>query len=314
MASDSTTASDAADVRLVLSAAVLVALSAFWQFAVRANLSPVYGSIPVAKSQAIIAVIPAAISFLILGSLQSVPLPARKALASICRRYLALLAAACSLCEHLYLQAVSSSLGPEYGPTVSIAACWSPLAIMSYIAAFAPLASPPARLGLLLGAGNALEYALSLALTCLGTDSTALFTRWGLLAVGIVFYALVCPMTVKQVVPLLALGTLFIFQNPHSPLGARLVNAALEPHGFAMLERVESATGYVSVLENRREGFRALRCDHSLLGGDWLLTPQSRANGMTVAEPIYPVFTMLEAVRLMHAEEVVPQQRQALVM
>ncbi len=63
--------------------------------------------------------------------------------------------------------------------------------------------------------------------------------------------------------------------------------------GWLVLDRRESVTGYVSVVENLAQGFRVLRCDHSLLGGEWTRFPAN-----PVAEPIYGVFVMLEAVRL----------------
>ena len=62
---------------------------------------------------------------------------------------------------------------------------------------------------------------------------------------------------------------------------------------WVVLDRRESITGYVSVLESMTQGFRVLRCDHSLLGGEWTKYP-----GKIVAEPIYGVFVMMEAVRL----------------
>lgn len=41
-----------------------------------------------------------------------------------------------------------------------------------------------------------------------------------------------------------------------------------------------------------------MRCDHSLLGGEFWVDDQRREEGITVPEPIYAVFAMLEAVRL----------------
>jgi len=61
----------------------------------------------------------------------------------------------------------------------------------------------------------------------------------------------------------------------------------------------ESTTGYVSVLENTELQYQLLRCDHSLLGGEWLLTEQRQRNeAWQVTEPVFGVFAMLEAVRL----------------
>ena len=64
--------------------------------------------------------------------------------------------------------------------------------------------------------------------------------------------------------------------------------------------RRESVTGYVSVLDNTEAGYRVMRCDHSLLGGEWQKAPKGLehlARG-GFKEPIYAVFVLLEAVRL----------------
>jgi hypothetical protein len=55
----------------------------------------------------------------------------------------------------------------------------------------------------------------------------------------------------------------------------------------------------VSVVVSVERGFRVMRCDHSLLGGEWVVI-----QGKKAAEPIYGVFVMLEAVRLV--ENMVP--------
>lgn len=72
----------------------------------------------------------------------------------------------------------------------------------------------------------------------------------------------------------------------------------LEMEGYRLVDRRESVTGYISVLENNELAYRVLRCDHSLLGGEWLLTEKAVEQGITGTEPIYSVFEMLEAVRL----------------
>ena len=124
--------------------------------------------------------------------------------------------------------------------------------------------------------------------------------------------------------------------NPHSTLSmatARL-NSTLESYDYSLLHREEGLTGYLSVLENKKQGFRVMRCDHSVLGGNWVPGVGSWPGGHgfkgkigRVAEPVYAVFTMLEAVRLVRAmpleleehgqenQPVVPDhQAQALVM
>ncbi|PNS19056.1 hypothetical protein CAC42_1792 [Sphaceloma murrayae] len=93
------------------------------------------------------------------------------------------------------------------------------------------------------------------------------------------------------------------------------LSADLQTLNWTLLDRKESITGYVSVLENTSPAFRILRCDHSLLGGEWILNDQMRAEGVTGTEPIYAVFEMLEAVRLVETMDRTKkdQDKQALV-
>ncbi|KAI0009398.1 S-adenosyl-L-methionine-dependent methyltransferase [Xylariaceae sp. FL0662B] len=85
------------------------------------------------------------------------------------------------------------------------------------------------------------------------------------------------------------------FYNTHliTPISTSSLNSTLILSGWSVVDRWESTTGYISVLNNHQDGFRVLRCDHSLLGGEWTKFPRK-----IVAEPIYSVFTQLEAVRL----------------
>ncbi|KAK4119302.1 S-adenosyl-L-methionine-dependent methyltransferase [Parathielavia appendiculata] len=107
------------------------------------------------------------------------------------------------------------------------------------------------------------------------------------------------------------------FLNTHVPTSMALarLNSGLAPEGYVVLDRAESITGYVSVVDSPKEGYRVLRCDHSLLGGEWVkLLGQGQLKGNQVAEPIYGVFAMLEAVRLVRTPEpIVDSEAKALV-
>ncbi|KAK3342366.1 S-adenosyl-L-methionine-dependent methyltransferase [Neurospora tetraspora] len=97
--------------------------------------------------------------------------------------------------------------------------------------------------------------------------------------------------------------------NPHlpSPMALSRLNSGLEKEGWLVLDRRDSITGYVSVVDSLNDGFRVLRCDHSLLGGEWVkFKDTGRFKGNQVAEPIYGVFAMLEAVRLVEVPNPVP--------
>ncbi|KAI0839653.1 S-adenosyl-L-methionine-dependent methyltransferase [Hypoxylon sp. FL0890] len=93
------------------------------------------------------------------------------------------------------------------------------------------------------------------------------------------------------------------FYNTHlmTPMATSSLNSTLHARGWSLVDRQESTTGYISVLNNHQDGFRVMRCDHSLLGGEWTKFPRK-----IVAEPIYSVFTQLEAVRLVEIPNKTP--------
>ncbi|UJO17481.1 hypothetical protein CLAFUW4_06133 [Fulvia fulva] len=101
-----------------------------------------------------------------------------------------------------------------------------------------------------------------------------------------------------------ALG-LTVLLNPHYTRAS--VDLALQPHNWTLVDRQWSNTGYISILDSSEQQYRVMRCDHSLLGGEWLLTEQrKKKEGWKVNEPIYAVFEMLEAVRLLQVNSVIP--------
>jgi hypothetical protein len=100
--------------------------------------------------------------------------------------------------------------------------------------------------------------------------------------------------------------------NTHVPTSTALskLNSGLESAGYVVLDRQESITGYVSVIESANDGYRVMRCDHSLLGGEWVkFLGQGQFKGNQVAEPIYGVFAMLEAVRLVEVAKPIPDNK-----
>lgn len=120
-----------------------------------------------------------------------------------------------------------------------------------------------------------------------------LFTTVGLQLLVAGLQAIVAP-SMLLVLALPALLHTAVFNvHVNSPNGDLLLNNTLTDQGWLLLDRQQSITGYVSVLENRNDGYRVMRCDHSLLGGEWI-----EDRGDRIAEPIYGVFAMLEAVRL----------------
>ncbi|KAK0264055.1 hypothetical protein LTR35_017408 [Friedmanniomyces endolithicus] len=154
-----------------------------------------------------------------------------------------------------------------------------------------------------------MEYAFSHLLPRLTTSST-LFSPPKLQYLLATLYALLSPSKPYWLatlgIPALLHGLL---ANPHldiSPRNLEVLNRDLAPHNWTVLARQWSITGYLSVIEGSVDQYRALRCDHSLLGGEWLLTDQKRKEeGWQVPESIYAIFHILEAVRLVEVSPVI---------
>lgn len=138
---------------------------------------------------------------------------------------------------------------------------------------------------------------------CIGY--TFFLTRAGLQLLLAIFYASLVP---SKWLLLAIPSILFSFtSNVHFPLRplAGPLNSAIQGDGYRLLARQESSTGYISVLENMNEGFRVMRCDHSLLGGQWTKLPADY--NPAVKDPVFAVFVMLEAVRLIDTEDGEPR-------
>ena len=127
-----------------------------------------------------------------------------------------------------------------------------------------------------------------------------ILSRSGLQYVIAAFFAICFPS--KQLGLAIVLLLYPLSQNSHLPLEytTTMLNRTLQTHGFSLVARQESSTGYISVLENMNDGFRVMRCDHSLLGGEWI--DHHRVSRSQLGEPVYSCFVMLEAVRLVEAD------------
>jgi hypothetical protein len=145
---------------------------------------------------------------------------------------------------------------------------------------------------------------------------TLFSTRMGMELLLAASYTLVAPSKLLVwTVPALVHTALFNTHVP-TPMALSALNRGLEPVGHVVLDRQESITGYVSVIDSLKDGYRVMRCDHSLLGGEWVkFLGQGQFKGNQVAEPIYGVFAMLEAVRLVKtAKPIRDDKAKALVM
>ncbi|KAI9779465.1 MAG: hypothetical protein M1835_004694 [Candelina submexicana] len=149
--------------------------------------------------------------------------------------------------------------------------------------------------------------------------SSVLLTRTGLQLASSIFYSLLFPSKLLLLATSAMLHT--VLYNVHSPHPSALIllNSTLSTHNYIIHARQESITGYISVLENTKDHFRVLRCDHSLLGGNWLQIPHGAKYTSKAGEPIFAVFAMLEAVRLVDlpapgkSSDAQPDQKTALV-
>ncbi|KAI9696378.1 MAG: hypothetical protein M1836_005656 [Candelina mexicana] len=149
--------------------------------------------------------------------------------------------------------------------------------------------------------------------------SSVLLTRTGLQLASSIFYSLLFPSKLLLLAtPALLHTVLYNVHSPH-PSALALLNSTLSLHNYLIHARQESITGYISVLENTKDHFRVLRCDHSLLGGNWLQIPHGAKYTSKAGEPIFAVFAMLEAVRLVDSpapgksSDAQPDQKTALV-
>jgi hypothetical protein len=226
-----------------------------------------------------------------------------------------------------YLFQFSGQLGPVYGPLITELLTYCPLVFISILGAAELLDIVNlSRFGhrvTSVGRGLTSYVVLSVAggvsrsLIEPKIGSSLIFRRSGLQFLVAMFYAVLQPskFLLFAVVPLL--HTLCF--NVHSPLllPTEVLVKILKTHQYALVDRQESLTGYISVLDNLKDGFRVMRCDHSLLGGEWA-SPQFSAS--TIKEPVYSVFVILEAVRLVVSQSAGPSvpvpdsEKHALVM
>ncbi|CAO2652195.1 Nn.00g004780.m01.CDS01 [Neocucurbitaria sp. VM-36] len=206
----------------------------------------------------------------------------------------------------------SAKLGIEYGPLIIEALTYFPLLFLAVYAASELLDTLhleqfnlPASLGEIamptasyFTVSTVAKLSSALLPSLIGTS--VYFTRVGFQMLVASASAFLTPSRVILFAFPAILHTLWA--NPHHPSdhAFQLANSTLvSTQNFTLLARQESVTGYVSVVENYADNaFRLLRCDHSLLGGEWLVTPEAYKKGQRQRESIFAVFVLLEAVRL----------------
>ena len=213
-----------------------------------------------------------------------------------------------------YLYQYSGTLGPHWGPLVSMLFTTAPLSCLSsfYIAFFMSqqtasedASSLPINNFVIF---NAVAYVTILASQTIThellqwtADIASLHIgRYGLQIILTGFFA---TMNRSKVLFITLPLVCFAMLNMHIlvPSNISRLNANLGGTSYAIVDRQESITGYISVLDNLEQGFRVLRCDHSLLGGEWTRYPPGYMPKLK--EPIYAIFVMLEAVRLVQTDK-----------
>ena len=217
---------------------------------------------------------------------------------------------------HFVLFSYSSTLGNPFGPLFTECLTLYPLVTMSTSLASKELE----RLDLSFLNSNLVEVGPAMFVYSLFTilerlfrgllptwmGMNKLFTRIGLQMIVAATYLSVIPGS--YIIPALPAIAFTAVGNPHAPLQktTELLQNTLHLSGYSLLDRHESLTGYISVLQNNKDNFRVMRCDHSLLGGEWVMPADSKRR---VAEPVYAVFTMLESVRLVERPKSKNQER-----
>jgi hypothetical protein len=212
----------------------------------------------------------------------------------------------------------SARLGPVYGPLITEGGTFYPVLLLTCITVFSLLdelnlgSATPAVLSY--GAFTLLEKAaLRLIPEILGKSD--FFSRSGLQLLTATVSAVITRSSLLAFAVPAVLHTLF--SNPHyyGPGPMKILNSTLGNEEYMIWERADSNTGYISVVENLKDGFRVLRADHSILGGEWLLTEERRKVGYEDEETIYGVFTMLENVRIIKQSVFTPDdEKDALFM
>ncbi|KAJ4355468.1 uncharacterized protein N0V89_003484 [Didymosphaeria variabile] len=268
------------------------------------NLSPVYGSIPSSLHHQRSMTFTAIAALIARNSL-------KKYVPDSIAEYIAVIAYWTPVIQ-FFLFPYSSQLGIEYGPLIIESATYFPVLFLSVYAAFDLLDCIDLSQFNLPNTVKQILLPMASYFTVSTTAKIASATLPSLVGNHIYFTRIGFQMLLGSVSAFLTPSRVILFAfpailhtlwaNPHHPSESAFIkaNATLaSTQNFTILARQESNTGYVSVLENHADiAFRILRCDHSLLGGEWLVTPEAYKNGQRQRETIFSVFVLLEAVRL----------------
>lgn len=293
----------------VARATAFLVLAGIASSASQLSLSPVFGSIPASLHHQRSITFTALLALIGKGVL-------KRYLPGNVSHYLATLACYIPLIQ-FFLFPYSGKMGIDYGPLYIESLTYLPLLLLSVYCASnlidtldlsqynSTVAEMVAPLSSYMTVSFVSKLSASILPRYMGTHLS--ITRVGLWPFLGMLYTAFSP---SLIVPWLAIPAILhnYYANPHFPSdkAMSIANTTLfQTQNFTILDRQESLTGYLSVLENRGDNaFRLLRCDHSLLGGEWLVTPWAQSQGQNQRETIFSVFVLLEAVRLIENEDI----------
>lgn len=290
-----------AQVSIYARTAVLLSLLGIYSNVSQLALSPVYGSIPAATWHSKLIMVGTFIGWA--GNLalrQFLPVKTAQLLP---------LVAIYIPTVQFFLYSFSDVLGAQGGPLATEALTLVPLALFSAACVAdhlegADLSMFPkfiAEAGPGLGSWGFFKFMEHMSATHLQVfvGKGFFYTRLGMEMLLAASYTVFAPSKLLALTLPALLHTALFNTHVLTPSATVALNNTMIAQGWTLLERRESVTGYISVLQNLKDKFRVLRCDHSILGGDWV-----DYRGEVVTEPVYGIFVMLEAVRLV--ERVVP--------
>ena len=284
---------------VLLQSGTLLTLAAIYSNVSRLTLSPVFGGIPASiwHSQGVM-------TACFMGWSSNLLIRRHLPLRPV--QLLPLIAAYIPVMQ-FFLFKMSSTLGVSYGPIIIESVTFLPLLLLSVSCTATMLddleLNTTGRLQWLSDAGPGIgSYAFFKTMEYLSNNNiqrnigaTFIQTRLGLEIILAGLYAIFAPSKLLLfAIPALLHTALFNIHVQYS-YTTSLLNSTLAKSSWSILDRQESNTGYISVLEGSVEDIpqrlRVMRCDHSLLGGEWLMPSK------IVADPVYSIFVMLEAVR-----------------
>ncbi|KAI0129551.1 spermine/spermidine synthase [Xylariales sp. AK1849] len=269
-------------------------------------LSPVYGGIPSTIWHSKVVMAAAFVGW-------AANLALRRALSGKTQYFLPLIAAYIPLAQ-FYLFKLSGTFTAHWGPLVTELLTLFPLMVLSVACvadalegadlAGAPKWAADAAPGF--GSYGVYKFVEIFSADQLqsGIGKTFLQTRFGLELLLAGTYAVMAPSKLLLFGIPAFLHAAFLNTHIMTPMATQSLNSTLGAQGWSLVDRRESLTGYLSVLDSGQDGFRVMRCDHSLLGGEWTNLPRIR-----VGEPVYAVFATLEAVRLIEVADKVPDDQ-----